>query len=39
MQIRGGSLCEPIFHLLNDKDFTRQDSELKSFADAVLRPG
>jgi hypothetical protein len=39
MQIRGGDLYELIFQLLNDKDFARQDSELKAFADAVLRRG
>jgi hypothetical protein len=37
LQIRGGSLYDPIYQLLTEKDFASQESELKTFADAVLR--
>lgn len=37
MRIRSGNLYEPIYQLLNSKDFTSQDSELKAFANAVLK--
>jgi hypothetical protein len=37
LQIRDGSLKEPIYQLLTEKNFASQESELKIFADAVLR--
>jgi hypothetical protein len=36
LQIQSGKLYDPIYQLLNDKDF-RADAELKAFADAVIR--